>query len=139
MTAPILVRFFPLEAPFMLFKVIAVALVTFLLHGSLLAETQPLAKMQQVLRKAQEKNKAVKITLAKELDNQAQLRGTVSEVSDTGFAVTDKTGKITKLAYGDVQQVKQEGTKGWVIALVVAAGVGALVAALVFASIAKNG
>ncbi len=139
MAAPILVRLFPLEVPCMLYKVIAVALVTFLLHGSLLTETQPLAKMQQVLRKAQEKNKAVKITLAKRLDNQAQLRGKVSEVSDTGFAVTDKTGKITKLVYEDVQQVKQEGTKGWVIALVVAAGVGVLVVVLVFTSIARNG
>ena len=76
--------------------------------------------MQQVLSKAQEKNKAVKITLARKIDNQAKLAGKVSEVPDTGFAVTDeKTGKITTLAYEDAQQAKQKGSKGWKIALVV--------------------
>ena len=115
----------------MLFKVVAVVLVTVLLHGSLVAQTEPQspvqtpAKMQQVLRKAQEKNKAVKITLARKIDNQAKLSGRVSEVTNAGFAVTDeKTGKITTLAYEDVQQVQQKGlSKGLKIALVVIAGV----------------
>lgn len=115
----------------MLSKVIPVALVTVLLHGSLVAQAQPQspvqtpAEMQQALRRAEQKDKAVQVTLEKKIDNQRKFTGKVSEVSDTGFTVTDqKTGKSTKFAYEDVQQVKQKGlSKGWKIGLVVLAGV----------------
>jgi hypothetical protein len=115
----------------MVFQVIAVMLVTVLLHGSLVAQAQPQsplqtpAEMQQVLRRAEQKNKAVNVTLEKKFDNHRKFSGKVSEVSDTGFTVTDpKTGKSTKFAYQDVQQVKQKGlSKGWKIGLVVIAGV----------------
>lgn len=115
----------------MLSKVIPVALVTVLLHGSLVAQAQPQspvqtpAEMQQALRRAEQKDKAVQVTLEKKIDNQRKFTGKVSEVSDTGFTVTDqKTGKSTKFAYEDVQQVKQKGlSKGWKIGLVVIAGV----------------
>ncbi len=112
-------------------KVIAVVLVLLFVHGDIAAQTSPPspvqtpAKMQQVLRKAQEKNKAVKITLAKKIDKQSKLSGKASEISDTGFIVTDqKTGKVTKLDYQDVREVRQKGmSKGAKIALVVLAGV----------------
>jgi hypothetical protein len=115
----------------MVFKVIAAILVIVLLHGSLVGQTQPQsplqtpAEMQQVLRRAEQKDKAVKVTLEKNIDNQRKFSGKVSEVSDMGFTVTDpKTGRSTKFAYEDVQQVKQKGlSKGWKIGLVVIAGV----------------
>jgi hypothetical protein len=119
----------------MLYKAISLALVAVLLHGSIAAQDQPqssaqtVTKMQQVLHRAQEKDKAVKVMLNKKIDNQGQFSGKVSEISDTGFTLTDqKTGKTMKLAYEDIQQVKQKGlSKGASIAI----GVGIAVALLV--------
>ena len=115
----------------MLYKAISLALVAVLLHGSIAAQDQPqsppqtVAKMQQVLHKAQEKDKTVKVILNKKIDKQKKFSGKVSDISDTGFVVTDqKTGKPMKLAYADVREVE----KGWskkdvTIAIVVGAGV----------------
>lgn len=100
----------------MIFKMISVVLVAALLHGYMAAQSQPLLStqtvttMQQVLRKAREKDKAVKITLNKKIENHGNLNGTVSEISDTGFILNDqKTGKTMQVAYADVQEVKQKG------------------------------
>jgi hypothetical protein len=114
----------------MLYKMIASVLVAVLLHGSLIAQTQPQSPvqtpptMQQVLRKAQGKNKAVKVTPKKTIDNQKNFSGKVSDISDTGFVVTDqKSGATKKFAYEDVQQVSQKGmskrTKILIVSLVV--------------------
>ena len=66
--------------------------------------------MQQVLNKAREKDKAVKVILNKKIDNQTKFSGKVSEISDSGFVVTDeKTGTTKRLSYEDVRQVKQQG------------------------------
>lgn len=96
----------------MFYKAISLALVAVLLHGSIAAQDQPqssaqtVAKMQQVLHKAQEKDKAVKIILNKKID---KFSGKVSDISDTGFVVTDqKTGKPMKLAYAHVREVHQK-------------------------------
>ena len=100
----------------MVSRIVSVVLVLVLLHGSLVGQTQPQspgqtpAMMQQVLRKAQEKDKAVKVTLKQKIDNQRKFSGKVSEISDTSFTIPDqKTGKAMKLAYEDVQQVNQKG------------------------------
>lgn len=114
----------------MVSKVIPVMLDTVLLHGSLVAQAQPQspaqspAEKQQVLRRAEQKGKDVKVTLERKIDNQRKFTGKVSQISDSGFTLTNqKTGK-TKLAYEDVQQVQQKGlSKGWKIALGVTAGV----------------
>jgi hypothetical protein len=65
----------------MLYRGISLALVVVLLHGSVAAQAQPqsptqtVAKMQQVLHKAQGKDKAVKVTLNKKMDNPKQVYG----------------------------------------------------------------
>jgi hypothetical protein len=89
--------------------------------------------MQQVLHKAQEKDKAVKVILNKKIDKQKKFSGKVSDISDTGFVVTDqKTGKPMKLAYADVREVHQKGwSKDATIAIVVVAGVVILVLLLI--------
>jgi hypothetical protein len=122
----------------MFYRAISLVLVAVLVHGSIAAQDQTqspqqtVAKMQQVLHKAQEKDKAVKVTLKKKIDNQKKFSGKVSEISDTGFVVTDqKTGKIQKLAYEDVREVNQKGlSKGAKIALGVVGGVVVFVAIL---------
>ncbi|MBZ5679466.1 MAG: hypothetical protein LAO24_05105 [Acidobacteriia bacterium] len=119
----------------MLYKAISLALVAVLLHGSIAAQDQPqspaqtVAKMQQVLHKAQEKDKAVTATLKKKIDNQKKVSGKVSDISDTGFVLTEpKTGATKKLAYEDVQQVKQKGmSKGAKILIVSLVVVGAVI------------
>jgi hypothetical protein len=123
----------------MIHKMIAVVLIAVLLHGSLIAQTQlqtPVqtqADMQSVLRKAQENDKAVKVTLNQEIGNQRKLSGKVSEVSDASFTLIDqKTGRAVKLDYANIRQVKRKGmSKGLTITLIVIAGVivGAVVAA----------
>ena len=115
----------------MLHRAISLALVAVLLHGSVAAQAQPqsppqtVAKMQRVLHKAQDKDKAVKVTLNKKIDNQRKFSGKVSEITNTGFTLTDqKTGKAMKLAYEDVREVHQKGwPKAATIAIVVVAGV----------------
>jgi hypothetical protein len=119
----------------MLYKLISLVLIAVLPHGSVAAQDQPqsppqtLAKMQQVLHNAQQKNKAIRITLNKRTDNKTKLLGKVSEISDTSFTVIDqKTGNPTKLVYEDVREVKQKGmSKGSGIAL----GIGIAAAALI--------
>ncbi|MBZ5656531.1 MAG: hypothetical protein LAO56_14785 [Acidobacteriia bacterium] len=119
----------------MLYKMIAVVLVAVLLHGSLIAQTQPQspvqtpAEMQQILHQAQGKDKAVKITVRKKIDNQKKFSGKVSDISDTAFVVTDqKTGRIHKLTYEDVREVHQKGlSKGAKILIVSLVVVGALI------------
>jgi hypothetical protein len=118
----------------MISKMISAFLIAVLLHGSITAQTsssptQSVAKMQQVLRKAQEKDKAVKVILNKKIDNQSTLTGKVSEISDTGFTMTDQqTGKPMNLAYEDVRQVNQKGmSKGSKIAIGIAVGAAAFI------------
>ncbi len=100
----------------MVSKMISVILVAALLHGNIAAQDQPqsppqtVAKMQQVLHKAQEKDKVVKVILNKKIDKQKKFSGKVSGISDTGFVVIDqKTGKAMTLAYEDVKEVHQKG------------------------------
>ena len=56
-------------------------LVCVLMHSSVVAENQPqsatqsVIKMQQVLHKAQDKNKVVKVAVQKKVGNQRSLRG----------------------------------------------------------------
>lgn len=116
------------------YKAISLALVAVLLHGSIVAQTQTrsatqtVAQMQKVLHKAQEKNKAVKVALRKMIDNQETFSGKASDISDTGFVLTDQKTQTTKnFAYEDVQQIKQQGmSKGakiLIVSLVVVGGV----------------
>jgi hypothetical protein len=96
----------------MLHRITAVVLVAVFVHGNLAAQTQPQtslktpAQMQRVLRKAQEKGKAVNVTLNKKISNHTKFSGEVSDISDTDFVVIDqKRGTTTKLAYADVKEV----------------------------------
>ena len=115
----------------MFYRAVSVLLVAVLVHGSIASQDQPLspqrtvAKMQQVLRKAQEKDKAVEVILNKKIDNQKKVIGKVSDISDTGFVLTDqKTGTTKQLAYADVREVRQKGlSRGAKIALGVVGGV----------------
>jgi hypothetical protein len=118
----------------MFYRGISLVLVAVLLHSSIAAQTsssptQSVAKMQQVLRKAQEKDKAVKVILNKKIDNQKKIIGKVSDISDTGFVLTDeKTGTTKQLAYEDVRQVNQKGmSKGSKVAIGIAVGAAALI------------
>ena len=67
----------------MFYRAISLVLIAVLLHSSIAAQTpssptQSVAKMQQVLRKAQEKDKAVKVILSKKIDKQTKITGKVS-------------------------------------------------------------
>lgn len=131
----------------MIYGAVSLVLVAVLLHGSVAAQAQPqspsqtVPKMQQVLHKAQEKDKAVKVTLNKKIDNQNQFSGKVSEVSDTGFVLTDQKTRTTKrLAYEDIQQVKQKGlsrVSNIAIDVGIAAGLFVGVAIIVYAAFGR--
>jgi hypothetical protein len=116
----------------MISKMISLLLIGVVLQGSIagqtsLSPTQNIAEMQQVLRAAQERGKAVTLTLIRRVDNKTKLTGKVSDVSDTSFTLTNqRTGNPMTLAYEDVQQVKQKGmSKGAKIA--VGVGIGAAI------------
>ncbi len=124
----------------MLSKLIAAVLIGALTQGNLAAQTQPspvqtVAKMQQVLHKAQEKDRAVKVTLKKKMDGQGKFTGKVSEISDTGFTIADqKTGKAVKLDYDGVKEVRLKGTSGALIAALAIAGGVVVIAVVLVAS-----
>ena len=109
----------------MLRKAICLALAAALLQGCIAAQdqlqspTQSLAKMQKVLRKAQENNKAVRVVLIKKINSRKTLSGNVSDISDTGFVVTDQnTGATSQLLFADVREVHRKGLKkGEIIAI----------------------
>lgn len=120
---------------------IAVLLVTVMVHECLIAQTAPQspvqtqAKMQQILRKAHEKDKAVNVTLKKKIENRKKLSGKVSDISETGFVVTDQKTRTSKeLAYEDVQEIHQKGlSKSAEIAIGV--GILAAVVLVIFAAV----
>ncbi len=121
----------------MLSKVISVVLAIALLHGSIAAQDQPqttqqtISKIQHVLRKAQERNKAVKVTLNKKINNRNKVSGKVGGISDTGFGVDDeKTGIATTLAYSDVREISQKGLTTATQIVIVAGVVVAIVAVI---------
>ena len=100
----------------MIFKMISVVLVASLLLSSMVAQDpaqsplRTVIRMQQILRKAQEKNKAVKITLNKKIENQLNFSGKVGEISDSDFTLSDqKTGKTMQIAYADTKEIRQKG------------------------------
>ena len=116
----------------MISKSISVLVISAVLHSSLAAQTlssptQDVPTMQQVLRVAQERDKAVTVTLSRKVDNKAKLTGKVSDISDTTFTlISQRTGNPMTLAYEDVRQVKQKGmSKGAKIA--VGVGIGAAI------------
>jgi hypothetical protein len=115
------------------YKITSLVLVALLLHGSIVAQdqsqlpVQTAAKMQQVLHKALEKNKAVKVTLRKASDHQKTFDGFVGDISDKGFVLSDEKTQTTRsFTYEEVQQVKQKGmskgAKFLIIGLVVVGG-----------------
>jgi hypothetical protein len=120
------------------YKFVSLILVAVLVHSSVAAQSmrqspaQP-EKIQQILRKAQDNDKAVKVTLARNIGGRTKLEGKVSEISGSGFTLIEqKTGKITTLTYADVLQVKQSGmSKGARIGI----GVGIVVGALILVAI----
>lgn len=121
----------------MISKIISAVLVAALLSGSIAAQEQALvppqtvAKIQHVLRKAQEKNKSVKVRLNKNVNNQNKLSGRVSGISDTGFVIDDeKSGRATTVAYSDVQEISQKGLTTATQIVIVAAVVVGVVAAI---------
>lgn len=116
-------------------KIISVLLIAVLLHSSIAAQTsssatQSVTKMQQGLRNAQQKGKAVTVILSRNIENITKITGKVSEVSNTSFTLTDQqSGKPMTLAYEDVQQVRQKGmSKGAKVAIGVGIGVAAFLA-----------
>src|SRR5215470_12169422 len=129
----------------MIFKTIAAVLVCVLLHTSVAAEEQPsqtqtVDKMQQVLHKAQDKDKAVKITLRKKMDNQRKFMGKVKEITDAGFSIVEqKTGRTMSFAYQDVQQVGQAGvSKGTIIAVVALVAGGLIILGILHYELGKS-
>lgn len=121
----------------MFYRAITLSLVFLLVQGSMAAQDQSqfpqqtVAQMQKVLRQAEESNKAVKVTLKKKIDRQSKFKGTVSEISDSGFVLTNqKDGKIQTLNYEDIKKVNRTGlSRAGMITLIVVGGV--VVAAIV--------
>jgi len=130
----------------MISKTISAALVLALLHGSAVSETKPqppkqsIAKMQQLLHKAQEKDKEVKITLVKKIDNYRKFTGKVMEISDRDFTIADqKTGKTMNFAYEDVQQIGQTGvSKGTIIAVSALVAGGLIILGVIYHELGKD-
>jgi hypothetical protein len=118
----------------MSYKVISLALVVLLLHGRIVAQdwsqppAQTVAKTQQVLHKAQGKNKTVKVTLRTAIDHRKTFAGVVSDISDNSFVLGDQKTQATRsFTYEEVQQIKQKGmskgTKLLIVGVVVLGGV----------------
>jgi hypothetical protein len=71
---------------------------------------QTIKEMKQVVQKALNKDKPVRVKLKERLSGKTKLTGRVSEVSDTGFVLTDeKTNTTTKLTYDGLKEVKPKG------------------------------
>jgi len=127
----------------MIVKAVTTVLVCVLVHSNLFAETQSQAptvtKMQQVLHKAQEKNKAVKVALRKKKDGQHKFTGRVVTISDTDFAISDqKSGQTMSIRYEDVQQVTQTGMSTGKIIAIVGVVAGGIILGLIFHELGKD-
>lgn len=110
---------------------ISIILVLALLHGSIAAQDlnqpsrQTVPKMQQVLRKAKDRDREVKVILNRKVESRKKFSGKVSEISESDFVITDqKTGASTQLAYADVKEIYRKGwSNGSMIGIAVLAGV----------------
>ena len=99
----------------MLHQTIAIVLIGVLVPGNPAAQTeasaalQTTAKMQQVLQKAQEKDKPVHITLKTKIDHQKKFDGRVAAITKGDFVLTDlKSGNPRTFSYTDVREVRQK-------------------------------
>ena len=120
----------------MCYKITSLLLVALLLRGTIAGQDQPqppvqtTAKMQQVLRKALDKSKPVKVTLRKATDHQNAFDGVVVDISDRGFVLTDQKTQTTRsFTYEEVKQVKEKGmSKGMKFMIIGLVTVGGLIA-----------
>lgn len=118
------------------YKITSFVLVVLVLHSSIVAQsqspsaTQTTEKMQQVLHKAREKNKAVRVTLREAVDSQKIFDGNVGDISDHSFILSDRKTRATRsFTYAEVQQIKQKGmSKGAKIAIIGLVAVGGVIA-----------
>lgn len=101
----------------MLLKFISLVLISVLATSFSIpaqAQEQPPAQtineMKQVVQKALDKDKSVKVKLKERLSGKTKLTGRISEVSDAGFVLTDeKTKATTKLTYDGLKEIKLKG------------------------------
>jgi hypothetical protein len=71
---------------------------------------QTINEMKQVVQRALDKDKSVKVKLKERLSVKTKLTGRISEVSDAGFVLTDeKTKATTKLTYDGLKEIKPKG------------------------------
>jgi hypothetical protein len=125
----------------MLLKITSLVLVVMLAHESIAAQSvlpsgAPQQKVQQVLQKAQIRDKEVKVTLLKTIEGRSKIQGTVSKVSESDFTLVEhKTGTLTTIAYADVLAIKQAGmSKAAKVGIGVGVAVGALILVAVLAT-----
>jgi hypothetical protein len=71
---------------------------------------QTIKEMKQVVQKALDKEKSVRVKLKKRQSGKTTLTGRVSEVSEAGFTLTDeKTNTTSTLTYDELKEVKVTG------------------------------
>lgn len=96
----------------MISKIISAMLVIALLQGSIVAQVQSegrnqsTAEIQKVVRNAEKRDKSVLVIL----NDGGKLTGKISNISDEGFALTNRKTRATKnYQYSDVREVRQKG------------------------------
>ena len=96
---------------------------------------QTVKEMKQVVHKAIDNDKSVKVKLKERRSGQTTLTGRVSEASDAGFILSDeKTNRASTLRYDELKEVK---VKGWSTGSKIAVGAVVAAAVIVLAVIYK--
>jgi small nuclear ribonucleoprotein (snRNP)-like protein len=101
--------------------------------GTPQAQTQALAQVEKVKERVQKRGvgETVRVTLV----NESEVKGSISEVDEASFVVTDKnSGRTTTVPYAEVQKVQGPGLyKGAKIAITAAVVIGVLaIVAVIF-------
>jgi len=119
----------------MLLRTVSIILILSLLAASSSASVgeesqQTFPEMRKVALKAVEKNRQLTVVLKTKRDGKKKFTGTPSNVSEQGFALTDKSsGQQSQFNFEDVRELRMKGSHlGLYLGIGVVAVVGVLAA-----------
>jgi len=96
------------------------------------------ADLQAKARRAMDQHKQVVVVTQAEKDGAKKFHGTISEVSDKGFAlVENRTGRTMAMSYEEIRDIKGKSAH-WPIYVAIAGGAAAVVLGVMFHELSKD-
>jgi hypothetical protein len=100
-------------------------------------EPGTVADLQAKARSSVERHKQVVVITRHEKDGTKKFSGTISDVSDKGLTLVDKTGRAMVMSYEEIRDIKGKSAH-WPIYVAIAVGAAAVVLGVMFHELSKD-